>query len=146
MARKAKEVSLARTLVAGTCGVIALALAEHLERRVAGREPVYAAGRVAGRLARRRGLSLSSRRARRLGSVLRWGYGPALAFARGWLPGGRRPGLGRALSFGAMIYLGELLALPATGATPPVRRWPPRQATLLGAHTLMFALGAELAG
>jgi hypothetical protein len=146
MARNQGRGSLGHALVAGACGVAALALGERFERRLAGREPVYAAGRVAARFAHRGGFAIGSRGARRLGSALRWAYGPALAFGRGWLPGGRTPGLGRALSFGAMIYLGELLALPATGATPPVRRWPRRQAAMLGAHTLAFALGAELAG
>jgi hypothetical protein len=146
MARNQGKASLGRALVAGVCGVAALAVGERVEHLLAGREPVYAAGRVATRLARRGGLAVSSRGARRLGSALRWAYGPALALARRWVPGGRRPGLGRALSFGAMIYLGELLALPATGATPPVRRWPRGQAAMLGAHTLAFALGAELAG
>jgi hypothetical protein len=146
MARKHGRASLGGALVAGACGVAALVVAERLERLVAGREPVYADGRVAARLAHRGGFAVGTRGALRLGSALRWAYGPALAFARAWLPGGRTPGLGRALSFGAMIYLGELLALPATGATPPVRRWPRRQVAMLGAHTLTFALGAELAG
>lgn len=48
------------------------------------------------------------------------------------------------MSFGAAIWICELGALPARGATPPLRDWPPREIALLLAHTLVFGVGAAL--
>ena len=75
---------------------------------------------------------------------MRWSYGPALAFIRKRLVRSRRAGIAEALSFGAAIYVFELVALPALDATPPVRMWPPADVFLLAAHTLTYALATEL--
>jgi hypothetical protein len=135
--------SVARASTSALVGILGLSLFERLERRVLGREPLYTSTRITRRLARRLGVSLDEEQARVLGRLLRFVYGPALGLVRARLD--RRPGLGRALRLGAAIWLFELLALPATGATPPLRRWPRGEKLLLAAHTTAFALAAELA-
>jgi hypothetical protein len=132
-------------LVSGLAGTLALTVVERLERRVLGREPLYAATRIASRLARRWGRPIGPTATRALGGLMRWSYGPALALARKRLVRSRRRGIVPALSFGAGIYAFELVALPALGATPPIRRWPPREVLMLAAHTMTYALAAEVA-
>lgn len=108
---------------------------------------VYAPAAVARGLARRlAGRRLPDGPAARLGLLLRWLYGPALgavyAAGRSRLPA---PVVAGGVSFGAAIYLFELLAMPAFGATPPPRRWPRRELALLLAHTGAFGIGTSAA-
>jgi hypothetical protein len=131
-------------VAAGLVGTTALSLVETLERRVLGRDPVYAAPRIAARLARGFGFAIDARHARALGSLLRWSYGPALGLMRGWLGTSRRRSLWDAIPYGAGIYLFEILALPGIGATPPLRRWRRAEVLLLATHTMAFAWAAEL--
>jgi hypothetical protein len=137
--------AIGRALAAGAAGAIALSLARPLARAIAGGEPTFAADRIAARLAARTGLRLDRRGARRLGTLLRWTYAPGLALARELVVGRPRARrAGRALAFGAAIYGLELVALPATGATPPPARWRARELGALAAHVLTFALTVEL--
>jgi hypothetical protein len=126
-------------------GTLALSLMERLERRILGRAPLYSSTHIAARLARRLGLSVDPAGARALGGLLRWSYGPALAIARDRLTARSSVGVvAQALCFGAGIYAFELVALPATGATPPIRAWPAKEVLLLAAHTMTFALASQL--
>ncbi|HVU49720.1 MAG TPA: hypothetical protein VHL80_03480 [Polyangia bacterium] len=130
--------------LSGLAGTLVLELMERFERRVLGRPPLYASTRIAARLAGRLGVSLGPTGARIAGGLLRWSYGPALAVARARLAGPPTRSVARALGFGAAIYAFELVALPALGATPPLRAWPRTEVVSLAAHTLAFALGSEL--
>ncbi|MCA1825525.1 MAG: hypothetical protein ABR567_05305 [Myxococcales bacterium] len=96
---------------------------DRLERRVLGGKPVYDPARLGQRL-------FDSPRA---GRALRLVYAPALAAAKRRL---KAP----ALLFGPLVALAELLAMPLTGATPPLRKWRPREIALLFAHATAFAL------
>jgi hypothetical protein len=127
-------------LASGLAGTLALSLVERLERRTLGRLPLYAATRIASRLAHRWSGPMGPAATSALGGLMRWSYGPALALIRNWLVRSPRAGDVPALSFGAGIYAFELIVLPATGATPPLRRWPPLEVLLLAAHTLTYAL------
>ena len=98
-----------------------------LERRLLGHAPAYDVSRMGRRL-------FGSARA---GKALRWVYGPTMALAQRKL---RIP----PLLFGPMVAAGELLALPWTGATPEVRRWPRGEAPLFFAHATAFSLLAGL--
>jgi hypothetical protein len=121
-------------------GTLALTVFERLERRTLGRAPLYAATRIASRLAHRSSRPMGPAATGALGRLMRWSYGPALALIRSRLV--RSPSVGAvpALSFGAGIYVFELIALPALGATPPIRKWPPLEVLLLAAHTMTYAL------
>ncbi|HZL19160.1 MAG TPA: hypothetical protein VFG23_15595 [Polyangia bacterium] len=132
-------------LVAGLAGTAVLSIFESLERRLLGREPVYAPARLVARLAARAGIAIGASRARRLGRAMRWVYGPSLGIASAWLssPSGPRPG--RVLRRAAAILGFELVALPLVGAVPPLAAWPSVELLLLAAHTSAFAAGAELA-
>jgi len=103
-----------------------LSAADAAERAVLGRRPAYDVERIGRRL-------FGSARA---GRVLRWIYGPAVAFAQRRL---RLP----PLVFGPLVALAELLAMPMAGATPPVRKWRRGEVPMLFAHATAFALAAN---
>jgi hypothetical protein len=106
---------------------LALLGADAIERRILGRRPAYDVDEMGRRL-------LGSAGA---GRALRWIYGPALAVAQQKL---RLP----PLLFGPAIALGELFAMPRSGATPPVREWRRGDVGLLFAHATAFSLIVHL--
>lgn len=132
---RAERADIVRGALAGIAGAVALAVSDALERALLGREPVYVPARVAARLsarvpgAPRRGLALRFPYAALLGA----GYGAT----RGLLPGSSARAGAR---LGVAVWALELLLLPATGATPPVRAWPRGEPGLLFLHTLVFGL------
>jgi len=92
---------------------------DRLERAVlGGRRPVYAPERMFGK---------------DKATPIRWGYGFAIGRIQKRL---RLP----ALLFGPLLAAGELIALPALGATPPLRKWKPKEIGLLFAHATLFAV------
>ena len=105
---------------------LALEASDVLERRLLGHKPVYDPGKMGKRL-------FGNARA---GEAMRWIYGPALGFVQRRL---RIP----ALLFGPLVAAAELLAMPLTGATPPVRKWPKGEVPLLFVHATAFALAAR---
>jgi len=135
-----------RGLLAGATGTLALSATETLiDRRVLSRPPVYAADRIAGRLAGRFGLRLGAGRAKAAGLVLRWTYGPMLGLAFATLEprwSHRRGWWVRAAELAAALLTFEVIGMPAVGATPPLRDWSRRERLLLGLHIGAFALAA----
>ncbi|HLK92064.1 MAG TPA: SDR family oxidoreductase [Polyangia bacterium] len=139
---------VARGLVAGVAGTLAVALAGWVERRLLGRRPVYAPSRLARRLFAQ--AARTPGRASAIGKAMRWTYGPLVGLVwsatigrmirRRW-PATRAWPAGLAL--GAAVYLFELLALPGSGATRPLARWPAADRLLLAGHTAAFGLAAE---
>lgn len=129
-------------VLAGAVGTGAIALSDRLERAWLGRAQVYAPARIAARLFRLRAL----RRARAAGVLLRWSYGALIGTV--WnrlLPARGRGTWPRAVGLGAAILAFELVALPALGATPPLRSWPRAEKALLAWHTQVFGFAAETA-
>jgi len=128
--------------LAGAVGTAAIGLSDRLERAWLGRPQVYAPERIAARL-----LGLRSRGpARAAGVLLRWSYG--LLIGTVWnrlLPGRGRGTWRRAVGLGAAILAFELVALPALGATPPLRRWRRAEGALLAWHTQVFGFAEEAA-
>ncbi len=140
-----------RGAAAGAFGTVALSVAaDPLARFLLGREAVYSPTRIARRaplvreLAKRIG-------ARRAGRALRWAYGPGLAAAYGLVRSRassakrRGPSLAGALVLASAVYGFERFALPLTGATKPLDRWPKSDRLLLPLHTLTFGLATEIA-
>jgi len=105
-----------------------LRVLDAVERRVLGHRPAYDVNRMGKRLFG----------AERAGRVLRWAYGPAMAFIQTRL---RIP----ALLFGPLVAAGELVTMPRVGATPPPRKWRKREVPLLFAHATAFALAVKWA-
>lgn len=123
---------LAAGLLSGAAGTAAVAAFGRL-REAGATEPVYAPERIAARL-------LGTRRA---ALPLRTAYGTALGLA--WSLGLGRTGLRfpwSGLAAGLGTFLLELVAMPATGATPPLRRWGRGEVPALAAQTLLFGLAA----
>lgn len=112
-------------MMRGLWATLALEGADRLERRLLGRRPVYDARRMGERL-------FGNAAA---GVALRFVYGPALSFVQRKL---RVP----ALLFGPLVAMGELLAMPLSGATPKVRKWGKGEVPLLFAHATLFALAS----
>jgi hypothetical protein len=129
-------------LATGLAGLAGLTAFEALERRLLGGPPVYAPSRIAARL-----LTRYAPRARiqpaSAGTALRLCYAALLAgfFVRGrrFLP---RSSTAAAACGGALVAGFELLALPATGATPPLGSWPRPSQLLLFLHALAFMRAA----
>jgi len=137
--------TIRRGLVAGIAGTLVLSVFDRLERRLLGREPLYAPSRIAARLAARFGIELSATAARRAGWALRAVYGPSLGVAGAWLDPGTGRRTSRACRHGLAISVFELTVSPLVGAAPPLARWPLSEVFLLVAHATAFAAGAELA-
>lgn len=120
---------------------------EFFEHAWLGRPPLYAPPSVAcGLLSRLFAAPIAPTAAMRLGLALRWLYGPSLgavyAIARSsLLPFSPAAGA----SLGIAIYLFELVAMPAVGATRALSRWPRQEVGLLAAHTLVFGLATAAA-
>jgi hypothetical protein len=110
-------------------------------RRLGGRPPVFDAQVMAARLlARLTGHIPSRKLAAASGRAMRVSY--ALALGAGWSAsiGRRWSDVRAALLLAAWIWVGELLALPATGATPPLRTWPRAHIALDASNCLVFAV------
>jgi NAD(P)-dependent dehydrogenase (short-subunit alcohol dehydrogenase family) len=139
-----------RGLVVGAVGTLAVMFAGWIERALLGRRPVYAPARLARRLFA--DAARTPARAGVVGNLMRWSYGPLIGLAysatlgrfirRRW-PEARSWPAGLAL--GAAVYLFELLALPRSGATRRLARWPAADRLLLAGHTAAFGLTAEAA-
>jgi len=112
---------------AAVLATFALRGVDAVERSLLGHRPAYDVNAMGKRL-------FGSARA---GRALRWMYGPTLAIVQKKL---RLP----PLLFGPAIALGELLAMPRVGATPPIRKWRRGEVPLLFAHATAFALLVEL--
>lgn len=120
------------TLLAGALGTTAVGVAERLERAALGEEPIYTSRRVAQRLSR----------GRLMGWMLRVPYGLAIAIIAGRVLAGRKWRLlPEAALVGAGVFALELAAMPAVGATPPLRCWPRGHRVALFFHTLAYGLG-----
>jgi hypothetical protein len=132
-----------RGALAGLVGAIVLTAFERLEWRLLRRRPVYAPTPVGERLIRR---WLGSRAALPVaGYLLRAVYGPMLTVALLERGGTRAHALRRGLRFGLAIYLFELGAMPAVGATPRLSAWPAGERWMLLLHTTAFGLSTALA-
>ncbi len=116
------------SLFAGAAGTLAVEASERVERGLLGELPVYAARRLFGGEAP--------------GALLRWVYGPLLGFVAGHLLRRRRlEPVTQALAIAVTVCAFELVALPASGATPQLRQWPKSHLVLLPLHTLAFGAG-----
>src|SRR5687767_4942080 len=113
---------LSMGLFAGAAGTLAVEASEQLEAAWLGERPLYSAKDVARRLF---GGAVP-------GPALRWPYGVLLGAVAGRLLDGRRLGaVGEAVAVGGAVLAFELVAMPALGATPPLRAWPRRQLATL---------------
>ncbi len=135
-----------RGAAAGLAGTVAEACWSCLVRRRhgGGRSPVYAPDVMAARL-----LSRVWRRpvpqvaARVCGTLMRSLYGPPWGIAIAALRSVRPAAPARsAIELAAVIWIFELLALPAVSATPPLGRWPRDQVALDAVNGLVYAAGA----
>jgi hypothetical protein len=144
---KSKHRRTARGFLAGAIGTLVLTGFEVLETGWLGGPSLYAAGPVARGLASRfTRWKLAGRTQAVAGLALRWAYGPSIGavYARA------RPRLPLSVPAAAVCLAGgilgfELLAMPALGATPPLRKWDRPQLAMLAAHTLSYGLGTAVA-
>jgi hypothetical protein len=138
------QLAITSGLIAGLVGTAALTAFEQAEGAILGRTPRYAASMIARRVLRNAGFDASPAQARHWGLAMRWLYGPTLgalfgSCARGrHLPSAWRTGI----LLSAAVYSFELVAMPATGATKPIRRWKWHEVALLFFHVSAFGLAA----
>ncbi len=129
---------LLRGALAGIAGTAALSLLTGAEARLRGRAPVYEPARMSGRLARRfLDVDLLPQERRLAGRLMRWPYG-ALWGVMLSLFQPRSRWLTSGLGMGAMIWLFELLALPLSGATPPLWKWDAEDVGLDGVNSCVY--------
>ena len=135
-------------LAASTLGTLTVSALGPLEEKLLGRTPLFAPARLAGRLLQKASGGHRSSVAVKIaaGHLMRWLYGPALGLA--WSLARRALPRSRTLRVGALtagVAALELTALPATEATPPLRRWKKVEIALLLAQIAAFAAVTELA-
>jgi hypothetical protein len=126
--RRPEHPTLSRLFFASMTGTAALTAWEAIEWRILGHKPVFAPERIARRL-------FGNRRA---APLLRFSYGPAVGILLGAC---EVPPLLFAIALAGV----ELLGLPASGATPRVRRWPRAERAMLFVHTAVFSLATAAA-
>jgi hypothetical protein len=109
-----------------------------------GRPPVYDPSQIAGRLAQHHlDLRLDERQRRWAGHLMRWSYGPSWGVLLGVLAGRGRmrwtwPLWG--LGLGGAVMAFEVIALPATGGTPPLASWNTDELCLDALNTSVYGL------
>ncbi len=137
-------VRVLRGVLAGLAGTVVLSLLAGIETQLRGRAPVYEPDQMAGRLANRLlGRRLPRRQQVLVGNFMRWPYGASWGAGLGlFARTGRWPQQG--IGLGAAVWLFELIALPLSGATPPLRKWEPEEVALDALNTLIY--GAVTAG
>jgi hypothetical protein len=127
-------------LLAGLLGTAALSAFERVERALLGRAPIYAAPEVGRALMLRLRMPGSGACGRQVGLLLRWLYGPTLGALYAMASARHSHSVARSgLYLSSAVYFFEILALPATKATPAVREWALRELILLFCHTSAFA-------
>lgn len=99
-------------------------------------DPAAMAQRLAGRLL---GRQLGSRDSHLAGTLMRWPYGAAWGIGLA-LIARRCGGLAAGLGLGLAVWLFELLALPATGATPGLGEWEGEDLALDLLNTSVYGL------
>jgi hypothetical protein len=125
--------------IAGLAGTVVTSALSAAQARLRGRPAVYEPGRMAGRLAGRAGLELNGRERAWAGSLMRWPYGASWGAALGAAPAPRWPLAGLVLG-GALLSF-ELVALPLSGATPPVRKWGREELASDAINAFAYGLG-----
>ncbi len=116
-----------------------------VETRLRGSRAIYEPGVMAGRLSHRLlGVELNGRRRTAAGMLMRWPYGAAWGMGLSAL--GRRPSVPlTAAALGFSVWVFELMALPLSGATPPLRRWSAEAVWTDLANTLAYGAVTALA-
>lgn len=105
-----------------------------------GRKPVFLPEEMVQRMAGRFGYLASDNAARRIGTVLRAGYGPTWGLAWAVVRHERASRhLSNTVALGFVIWGFELMVLPRVQATPPLRRWPRADIALDLVNCLAFA-------
>lgn len=134
----------AHGVLSGVAGTAAEALWSRHQERLLGRAPVFGSTEMAGALI----LKFTARTpsgglARAGGNVMRWTYGPVWALVWGAFPGPRsRPTMRSTAALALIIWGAELVMLPWTGATPPLRTWPTVDILLDLTNASLYALVA----
>jgi|SRR5690242_12802269 len=140
-----------RSVLAGTAGTAALALAYRAEHRLRPRHPGpldYDDSLVPGEIVASvmHLPHVTGREEYELGLILRWTYGSAFGMLHGVLR--RRVGEPWAAgAFGATLMTATLTLFPLLGRTPPPWRWKPDvMATSVGTHVAYVATVAAVDG
>lgn len=132
--------ALRNGLAAGAVGVCVEALWSAGVQRVRRRAPVYDPALMARRLLHRHlGRAVDRRTANSLGVLIRAIYGASWGVATAMLMRGRGRVVANALGLAAAIWLFELVALPRTGATPPLGHWPRGEAALDTTNAIAYS-------
>lgn len=132
---------LGKGLLAGLTGTLVVQLLSSGDRRHDVFDPTQMAGRLSNRYL---GERLSPGQQRRYGGLMRWLYGSTLGVLFSEVQAVLRlPSPVAALGLGGTVLIFELLALPLSGATPPVRTWGWGQIGKDALQTMLF--GASVA-
>ncbi|WP_426752715.1 hypothetical protein [Myxococcus sp. Y35] len=138
--RMPTSATLASGGLAGAAGALAVAGLARLRDRALGRPPPYAAPALVRALAANVAWTPSARATRVGGELLRLAYGTTLGVLFSAL-GGRHAawgGRGAGWVLGATVLLGEHVAFPRLGLTPPASHWTRGERSLLAVQTLLF--------
>jgi hypothetical protein len=108
--------------------------------KLRGRAPSTAPAEVAGRLL---GVKPRKRSGDRFATVAHLATGTTLGTARGLLDVAGVHGPAAPAAFFAVVWLPDLVAVPAAGAAPPPWRWGATEVAISAAHHVVYAVAGD---
>ena len=135
--------AVGRGLLAGLIGTVAMTVSSTVEAKLRGRgdssSPADAAGVVLGVRPK------DSSGEQRFSTAVHWGYGTSWGAVRGLLGAAGLRGPTAAAAHLALVWGGEQVALPATGASPPAWRWGATEVAVDLWHHVVYACATSAA-
>jgi hypothetical protein len=135
--------ALAKGLVAGAVGTAAMTFSSTAEARLRKREPSTVPAAAARRIL---GLEpVEAEAARKLSTVVHWGYGTSWGTARGVFAMLGLSAPVAAVAHFAAVWGSELVMLPALDVTPPIKQWSRTDLAIDAAHHLVYVTATSVA-
>jgi hypothetical protein len=135
--------AVGKGLAAGLAGTAAMTLSSTLEAKLRGREASTAPARAASKVL---GVApVDEQGERRFNTLVHWGYGTGWGAARGVFAAIGLSGVPATLAHLGVVWGGEQMALPATGAAPPATQWGTSEVAIDLWHHIVYVGATTLA-
>lgn len=135
--------AVGKGLAAGLAGTAAMTVSSTLEAKLRGREGSTAPARAASAVL---GVApVDERGEARFNTFVHWAYGTGWGAVRGLLAAVGLDGVAAAVAHLAVVWGGEQVVLPATGAAPPATKWGATEVAIDLWHHVVYALATSVA-
>lgn len=135
--------AVGKGLAAGLAGTAVMTVSSTLEAKVRGRQasttPARAASKVFGVV------PVDEQGERRFNNLVHWGYGTSWGAVRGVFAAVGLGGVPAALAHLAVVWGGEQVVLPATGAGSPATQWGSTEVAIDVWHHVVYAAATSIA-